>query len=55
MIGAKNDSILLDPFSAIQCFYKKTKKPKSNDLGYNVVPPGIEPGTHGFSVRCSTN
>ena len=21
----------------------------------NVVPPGIEPGTHGFSVRCSTN
>ena len=20
-----------------------------------VVPPGIEPGTHGFSVRCSTN
>ena len=22
---------------------------------YQVVPPGIEPGTHGFSVRCSTN
>ena len=20
-----------------------------------VVPPGFEPGTHGFSVRCSTN
>jgi hypothetical protein len=20
-----------------------------------VVPPGIEPGTHGFSVHCSTN
>ncbi len=20
-----------------------------------VVPPGVEPGTHGFSVRCSTN
>jgi len=20
-----------------------------------VVSPGIEPGTHGFSVRCSTN
>jgi len=23
--------------------------------GFNVVPPGIEPGTHGFSVHCSTN
>ena len=23
--------------------------------GGKVVPPGIEPGTHGFSVRCSTN
>ncbi len=23
---------------------------------YNVVvDPGLEPGTHGFSVRCSTN
>ncbi len=22
---------------------------------FEVVPPGIEPGTHGFSVRCSTN
>jgi len=21
----------------------------------NVVPPGIEPGTQGFSVLCSTN
>ena len=27
-----------------------------NELGiFQVVPPGIEPGTHGFSVRCSTN
>jgi len=24
-------------------------------LSHLVVPPGIEPGTHGFSVRCSTN
>jgi len=24
-------------------------------LSSRVVPPGIEPGTHGFSVRCSTN
>ena len=22
---------------------------------FNVVPPGIEPGTQGFSVLCSTN
>jgi site-specific DNA recombinase len=25
------------------------------DLSAVVVPPGIEPGTHGFSVRCSTD
>ncbi len=24
-------------------------------MGLFVVPPGIEPGTHGFSVHCSTN
>jgi len=24
-------------------------------LGFKVVPPGIEPGTQGFSVLCSTN
>ncbi len=24
-------------------------------LSFYVVAPGIEPGTHGFSVRCSTN
>ena len=23
--------------------------------GFYVVPPGVEPGTHGFSVHCSTN
>ena len=22
---------------------------------FRVVPPGIEPGTHGFSVHCSTD
>ena len=31
------------------------KKPHSNEWGFLVVPPGIEPGTHGFSVHCSTN
>lgn len=38
---------------------KAIKKPKIliiKTLGFQiVVPPGIEPGTHGFSVRCSTN
>jgi len=24
-------------------------------LFFKVVPPGIEPGTQGFSVLCSTN
>ena len=24
-------------------------------LRFSVVPPGIEPGTQGFSVLCSTN
>ena len=33
-----------------------TYKKPSESLGFlYVVPPGIEPGTHGFSVRCSTN
>ncbi len=33
----------------------KTKPLQNGTLqGLSVVPPGIEPGTHGFSVRCST-
>ena len=34
-----------------------TKKPQQNCFywGFFVVPPGIEPGTQGFSVLCSTN
>ena len=33
------------------------KNPLLERTGFeiDVVPPGIEPGTHGFSVRCSTN
>ena len=31
----------------------KNKKPEYFYSGF-VVPPGIEPGTHGFSVHCST-
>ena len=35
---------------------KETKKPRLVKVAvFNVVPPGIEPGTHGFSVHCSTN
>ena len=33
--------------------YKKRVTPKNDS--FNVVPPGIEPGTQGFSVLCSTN
>ena len=32
---------------------KKKENYKCNSL--RVVPPGIEPGTQGFSVLCSTN
>ncbi len=32
----------------------KTKKSDLSSL-FSVVPPGIEPGTQGFSVLCSTN
>ena len=36
---------------------ENTKKPQQNHFycGFFVVPPGIEPGTQGFSVLCSTN
>jgi hypothetical protein len=36
---------------------KKLEKQKTTTLEVVVfvVPPGIEPGTHGFSVHCSTN
>ena len=35
---------------------KKPNQLKIKRLGFIVVvPPGIEPGTQGFSVLCSTN
>jgi site-specific DNA recombinase len=34
---------------------KKGQISKNMSLSRLVVPPGIEPGTHGFSVHCSTN
>ncbi|MBQ2075012.1 MAG: hypothetical protein II462_03530, partial [Muribaculaceae bacterium] len=34
---------------------RKTELPQAALLaGVLVVPPGFEPGTHGFSVHCST-
>ena len=32
-----------------------SKKELPTDNSFRVVPPGIEPGTQGFSVLCSTN
>ena len=34
---------------------KKQLSYSDNCFIFNVVPPGIEPGTQGFSVLCSTN
>ena len=33
----------------------KEKRVTFVTLSFPVVPPGIEPGTQGFSVLCSTN
>jgi hypothetical protein len=41
------------------CRFEKTERECSLSLSlsccFKVVPPGIEPGTHGFSVHCSTD
>ena len=34
---------------------QKNKKSQVFTRDFFVVPPGIEPGTQGFSVLCSTN
>ncbi len=41
----------------IQKSCQNTKKPQQKHFycGFIVVSPGIEPGTQGFSVLCSTN
>ena len=36
-------------------FRVKEKRATFVTLSFSVVPPGIEPGTQGFSVLCSTN
>ena len=35
-------------------YFVAQKKPLFSEA-FSVVPPGIEPGTQGFSVLCSTN
>ena len=35
--------------------HKKSSYFRVQLLDFQVVPPGIEPGTQGFSVLCSTN
>lgn len=34
---------------------KKKRPVETERLSLKVVSPGIEPGTHGFSIHCSTN
>jgi hypothetical protein len=41
--------------STLLCKIKKPLLRRGSFLLSNVVPPGIEPGTQGFSVLCSTD
>ena len=43
--------------SALQAaLHRQKQKKEKTQIGFSlVVPPGIEPGTQGFSVLCSTN
>ena len=47
----ENDEVFVVPLG----MNKGYKKAPANAEAFFVVPPGIEPGTHGFSVHCSTN
>ncbi|GEM_PF-5714149 len=47
------DRYLPKPRGGLLLNHKKTKPTCLG--GFRVVPPGIEPGTQGFSVLCSTN
>ena len=49
--------IMLINANYIDWKFNINKKPPTDVRGFNfqVVPPGIEPGTQGFSVLCSTN
>ena len=51
---------LLTPFNRVALNWKrriKKERPLARTalMKGGVVPPGIEPGTQGFSVLCSTN
>ena len=54
-----SDDYLIGNFMVTQRNLLKRKTPKYLIMKYfgvlQVVPPGIEPGTQGFSVLCSTN
>ena len=54
-----SDDYLIGNFMVTQRNLLKRKTPKHLIMKYfgvlQVVPPGIEPGTQGFSVLCSTN
>lgn len=50
-----NSGLFLD-YIIYRDYASEIKKTTPNEVAcFFVVPPGIEPGTHGFSVRCSTN
>ena len=63
MAKRNNDMDNLDVvYIVVFAFCEKTKNPDSVWKSgfycfffFKVVPPGIEPGTQGFSVLCSTN
>ena len=54
-----SDDYLIGNFMVTQRNLLKRKTPKRFIMKHfgvlQVVPPGIEPGTQGFSVLCSTN
>ncbi len=48
---------MLTHYAVKNAVKEKTLEYRIDNQGFAkkvVVPPGIEPGTHGFSVRCST-
>ena len=40
---------------ACEITWNNRKQKSQHKAGFSVVLPGFEPGTHGFSIRCSTN
>ena len=54
--GYRNSRVLeiLENLESLEVLEAYKKRDLSKGLFF-VVPPGIEPGTQGFSVLCSTN